>query len=87
MLTCLNRKKGFFFEPEAICNIRGHRLEPDETCTHYMNDTSVITDKAQQKWQSDQMLNELKCNDNAYDCYGFRCYFWVFFLFTIGFIK
>lgn len=46
--TCLNRKKGDF-EPEAICNIRGHRLEPDETCTHFMNDTSVITDKAQQK--------------------------------------
>ena len=39
--TCLNRKKGDF-DPQAICNLRGHHLEPDTTCTYYAKDSSVV---------------------------------------------
>ena len=46
--TCLNRKKGDF-DPHAICNLRGHYLEPDATCTYYAKDSAVITSDAAQK--------------------------------------
>ena len=46
--TCLNRKKGDF-DPQAICNLRGHYLEPDATCTYYAKDSAVITSDAAQK--------------------------------------
>ena len=46
--TCLNRKKGDF-DPQAICNLRGHHLEPDATCTYYAKDASVVTAVADQK--------------------------------------
>lgn len=46
--TCLNRKKGDF-EPEAICNLRGHQLEADVDCRYYAKDSSVVTDVAKQQ--------------------------------------
>ena len=46
--TCLNRKKGDF-DPQAICNLRGHHLEPDTTCTYYAKDSSVVSAVADQE--------------------------------------
>ena len=46
--TCLNRKKGDF-DPQAICNLRGHHLEPDATCTYYAKDSSVVSAVADQE--------------------------------------
>jgi hypothetical protein len=46
--TCLNRKKGDF-DPQAICNLRGHHLEPDATCTYYAKDASVVSAVADQE--------------------------------------
>lgn len=46
--TCLNRKKGDF-DPQAICNLRGHSLEPEATCTYYAKDASVVTAVADQE--------------------------------------
>lgn len=46
--TCLNRKKGDF-DPQAICNLRGHHLEPDATCTYYTKDSSVVSAVADQE--------------------------------------
>lgn len=46
--TCLNRKKGDF-DPQAICNLRGHHLEPDATCTYYAKDSSLVSAVADQE--------------------------------------
>jgi hypothetical protein len=42
--TCLNRKVGSF-EPEAICNLRGNVLAPEEECHYFDLDKKVITNK------------------------------------------
>ena len=46
--TCLNRKKGDF-DTQAICNLRGHHLEPDATCTYYAKDSRVVSAVADQE--------------------------------------
>ncbi len=41
--TCLNRKTGSF-DPQDICNLRGHVLAEEESCSYFDLDKSVITD-------------------------------------------
>jgi len=39
---CLNKKKEISSNPNEICNLRGHRLEPEEVCRYYERDKSIL---------------------------------------------